>query len=61
MKTKEELEQLKEEVAALNVKLAELTDEELKQVSGGGFDLEVKICPICGNEYQGSHFCPGKF
>ena len=36
MKTKEELNALKEEVETLNKKLAELTDEELAQVSGGG-------------------------
>ena len=35
MKTKEELNALKEEVEALNRKLAELTEEELEQVSGG--------------------------
>ena len=35
MKTKEELNALKEEVEAVNKKLAELTDEELAQVSGG--------------------------
>ena len=35
MKTKEELKTLKEEVETLNKKLAELTDEELAQVSGG--------------------------
>ena len=35
MKTKEELNALKEEVETLNKKLAELTDEELEQVSGG--------------------------
>ena len=35
MKTKEELDTLKEEVETLNKKLAELTDEELEQVSGG--------------------------
>ena len=37
MKTKEELNALKEEVEALNKKLCELTDEELAQVSGGTF------------------------
>ena len=37
MKTKEELNALKEEVETLNQKLAELTDEELAQVSGGFF------------------------
>ncbi len=35
MKTKEELNALKEEVENLNKKLAELTEEELKQISGG--------------------------
>ena len=35
MKTKEELNALKEEVETLNKKLAELTDEELEQVTGG--------------------------
>ena len=34
-KTAEELNALKEEIEALNGKLAELTDEELAQVSGG--------------------------
>ena len=40
MKTKEELTALKEEVELLNKKLAELTDAELEQVTGG---LEYKI------------------
>ena len=35
MKTKEELNVLKEAVEALNRKLAELNEEELAQVSGG--------------------------
>ena len=35
MKTKEELNALKEEVEALNKKLAELTEEELEKVAGG--------------------------
>ena len=34
-KTKEELNALKEEVEALDKKLRELTEEELKQVTGG--------------------------
>ena len=37
MKTKEELNVLKEEVEALNTKLAVLTEEELAQVCGGSF------------------------
>ena len=35
MKTKEELQELKKEVESLNKKLAELTEEELAQVTGG--------------------------
>ena len=35
VKTKEELTALKEEVETLNKKLAELSEEELAQVSGG--------------------------
>ena len=35
MKTKEELTALKEEVEAVNKRLAELTEEEMKQVTGG--------------------------
>ena len=34
-KTKEELDALKEEVEAVNEKLAELTEEEIAQVTGG--------------------------
>ena len=45
MKTKEELNALKEEVEALNKKLAELTDEELAQIVGGS----AFLCPMpCG-------------
>ena len=40
MKTKEELNALKEEVETLNKKLCELTDEELAQVSGGAISYE---------------------
>ena len=39
MKTKEELDELKEEVEALNEKLHELTEEELAQVVGGSGDF----------------------
>lgn len=35
MKTKEELNALKEEIEVLNKKLADLTEEELGQVIGG--------------------------
>ena len=37
MKSKEELNALKEEVETLNKKLHELTDEELEKVSGGAY------------------------
>ena len=40
MKTKEELNALKEEVEALSKKLHELTEEELAQVTGGA-DLNI--------------------
>ena len=39
MKTKEELEALKKEVETLNKKLTELSDDELKEVTGGLHDL----------------------
>ena len=52
MKTKEELNALKEEVETLNKKLAELTEEELAQVAGGGegkkAPLNMTTCPFCG-------------
>ena len=37
MKTKEELNTIKEEVETLSKKLRELTEDELKQVTGGGW------------------------
>ena len=48
MKTKEELNTLKEEVETLNKKLAELTEEEFAQVAGGDgrkrYDAKCKNC-----------------
>lgn len=38
MKTKEELNAIKEEAEPLNKRLAELTEDELAQVIGGGVD-----------------------
>ena len=53
MKTKEELNALKEEVEALNVKLHELTDEELAQVTGGVDHVLSFSCPILrGSEVE---------
>ena len=55
MKTKEELNALKEEVETLNKKLAELTEEELEQVAGGSgssrprFDIgDTVYCQLNG-------------
>ena len=52
MKTKEELNALKEEVETLNKKLAELTEEELAQVSGGWVyrDIEISLESENGEE-----------
>ena len=48
MKTKEELNALKEEYEALNRKLAELSEEELAQVSGGEDGQgELFYCKYC--------------
>ena len=41
MKTEEELNALKAEVETLNKKLAELTEDELSQVTGGDIVYEV--------------------
>ena len=43
MKTKEELNALKEEVETLRKKLAELTEEELAQVSGGSGKFAYEV------------------
>ena len=51
MKTKEELNALKEEVETVGRKLHELTDEELAQVSGG----DSKKCDGC--EYNSNGAC----
>ena len=48
MKTPEELNALKEEVEALNKKLAELNEDELKKVSGGTDGQgEMYLCKYC--------------
>ena len=46
MKTTEELNALKAEVKALNAKLSALSEEELAQVTGGGWvyqDIEISL------------------
>ena len=45
MKTKEELNALKEEVETVSKKLHELTNDDLEKVAGGSAD---DICPFCG-------------
>ena len=42
MKSKEELNALKEEVETVGKKLSTLTEEELKQVTGGNIEQELK-------------------
>ena len=64
MKTKEELNALKEEVEALNKKLAELTDEELEQVVGGMYTTPPNRgkCPLCGGRLaQGAPMCSKRY
>ena len=46
MKTKEELNALKNEVEVLNQKLSTLTEEELEQVSGGLDPDVLRIRPV---------------
>lgn len=66
MKTKEELNAIKEEVEMLNKKLAELSEEELKTVTGGwifGPTTWMK-CTSCSHTtmwnglYTGTYECP---
>ena len=52
MKTPEELNALKEEVETLNKKLAELTEDELKQVAGGKPDLIIQPDAIPYKKYD---------
>ena len=53
MKSKEELNELKEEVEKLDEKLHELTEEELAQVTGGGavssFDVQCSVVSSAGS------------
>ena len=54
-KTKEELNALKEEVEAVNEKLAELTEEELAQVTGG-----VDPDPLGSWSLKEAYLTPGR-
>ena len=68
MKTKEELNALKEEVEELNKKLVELSDEDLEKVSGGGqcdipkeWRLDGNLCyEDCRGSYAEDD-CPYQF
>ena len=53
-KTAEELNALKSEVESLNAKLAELNEEELAKVAGGGDGWSPYIisCPNCGRSFD---------
>lgn len=60
MKTKEELKEIKKEVETLNKKLAELSEDELKEVVGGNqhpYDdyFSVPTKPTDNNIYE-HHF-----
>lgn len=46
MKTKEELNAIKEEFDNLNMKLAELSEEELKNVTGGAMIVNHNMAAI---------------
>lgn len=46
-KSKEELNALKEELGKMNEKLSQLSEDELKEVSGGAAGLQR--CPKCGS------------
>ena len=50
MKSKEELNKIKEEVEAVNEKLAELTPEEIAQVNGGVFARFKPAILLSGDE-----------
>ena len=51
MKTKEELDALKEEVETLNKKLHERTADELEQISGGGVPRGAHVVEIPGSAH----------
>ena len=51
MKTKEELNALKEEIENLKGKLAELSEDELTLVIGGAESLYLVKCEKCSNVF----------
>lgn len=59
MKTKEELNALKAEVAALSARLAELSDDELRQVTGGRiFFLPDPLDVMAGDDVSQADLLP---
>ena len=54
MKNKEEPNALKEEFITMNEKAAELTKEEMEQVSGGE---DLVYCPKCKKTVNKFHVC----
>lgn len=56
MKTKEELEELKKEYEALKEKLEELTEDELKEVSGGFPPLAKSFIGLVNSAIGGNQF-----
>ena len=60
MKTEEKLNALKEEVEALNKKLHELTEEELKYIAGGDSEykyyMHIKRLIECGYDVNARNY-----
>ena len=54
MKTKEELNALKEEVETVSRKLAQLNEEELSQVTGGGNFADLEQMTNVPEQYSAS-------
>ena len=54
MKNKEEPNALKDEFITMNEKAAELTEEEMEQVSGGE---DLVYCPKCKKAVNKFHMC----
>ena len=48
MKSKKELNALKEKAETVNKKLAELTEDELEQVTGGEIHISYVVDELCG-------------
>ena len=60
MRSKEELNALKEEVEALNKKLAELTEEELNQVTSGLPSRALERCDFTIGPWDPASYQPAQ-